>query len=133
MQTDKTDDYVAYRLKQAEETYEAACVLYEAHYWNSVVNRLYYACFYAASALLIHHRVLTKSHAGVIGQFSQHFVRTGLIDEDSFKVYSKLLNWRNKGDYNDLFDFSKDDVTPMLSGARRFIDSVKGLAEIKPL
>lgn len=127
---DNRDDYVRYRLKQAEETYNAALVLYEAHYWNSVVNRLYYACFYAASALLTYHHISAKSHAGIIGQFSQHFVRTGLIDSGVFKAYSKLLNWRTKGDYSDLFDFTREDVAPMLPSTRRFIDQVSGLIKV---
>lgn len=33
--------FVRYRLEKAEETYQAAQVLYEAAQWNSVVNRLY--------------------------------------------------------------------------------------------
>lgn len=37
--------FVRYRLEKSEETYQAAQVLYEAAQWNSVVNRLYYACF----------------------------------------------------------------------------------------
>ena len=45
--------YVRYRLEKAQEVYEAACVLYNAAQWNSVINRLYYACFYSASALLL--------------------------------------------------------------------------------
>lgn len=61
--------YVCYRLEKAQEVYQAACVLYDASQWNSVINRLYYACFYSASALLLHRHVSAKSHSGVIGQF----------------------------------------------------------------
>ena len=45
--------YIRYRLAKAQETYEAASILFEAGQWNSVINRLYYACFYSASALFI--------------------------------------------------------------------------------
>lgn len=27
-------------------------------------------------------------------------------------MYSQLFTWRQKGDYDDLFDFDKDKVTP---------------------
>ena len=119
--------FVRYRLEKAEETYQAAQVLYEAAQWNSVVNRLYYACFYAASAILLHRHISAKSHAGIIGQFSENVVRTGEVSIDDFRVYSKLLNWRTKGDYSDLYDFSKEDIDMVMIPARHFIDQVKGL------
>ena len=34
--------------------------------------------------------------------------------KEEFRVYAKLLSWRSKGDYNDLYDFCKEDVEPMM-------------------
>lgn len=53
--------YIRYRLEKAQEVYEAAKVLYNASQWNSVINRLYYACFYSASALLLFITNLSRS------------------------------------------------------------------------
>ena len=122
-------DYVQYRLEKAVETYHAAQVLYDAECWNSVINRLYYSCFYAASALLMHNDISAKTHAGVIGKFSEHFVKNNIFNIDEFRVYAKLLTWRTKGDYNDLYDFNKEDVTPMLAPTKHFIDKVKTLID----
>ena len=58
--------YVRYRLEKAQEVYEAAKILYDASQWNSVINRLYYACFYSASAILLYYGISAKSHAGVL-------------------------------------------------------------------
>ena len=52
-----TQEFIQYRIEKAEEVYQAACILYEAGQWNSAVNRLYYACFYVASALLLQQKV----------------------------------------------------------------------------
>ena len=76
--------YVRYRLEKSLEVYKAACVLYDAAQWNSVINRLYYACFYSASALLLYKHIIAKSHSGVIGQFSENMVRTGIFSVDEF-------------------------------------------------
>lgn len=122
--------YIRYRLEKAQEVYEAARVLCDAKQWNSVVNRLYYACFYSASALLLYHRISAKSHAGVIGQFSEHIVRPGVISTEEFRVYAKLLNWRSKGDYNDLYDFCQEDTEPMMPKVKHFIDKVASLIQI---
>ena len=46
-------DLVRYRLQRARQTLEDARILANASRWNPCVNRLYYACFYAVSALLL--------------------------------------------------------------------------------
>ncbi len=121
------NEYIAYRINKAEEVYTAAVILYDAGQWNSAINSLYYACFYVASALLLKRGVGAKSHAGVIAKFSECVVRTGEVTADEYRVFSKLLNWRTKGDYNDMFDFSKEDVDDVLQPTRQFIDKVKTL------
>lgn len=52
--------YIRYRLEKAQEVYQAALILYEAEQWNSVINRLYYACFYSASAMLLYKNISAK-------------------------------------------------------------------------
>ena len=122
--------YIRYRLEKAAEVYEAARILYDAGQWNSTVNRLYYACFYSASALLLYRHVAAKSHAGVISQFSEYLVRPGLISKDDFRIYAKLLNWRSKGDYNDLYDFSREDVEPMMPKVKAFLDKITFMIQL---
>lgn len=125
MATTLKEEYIAYRLDKAEEVFEAAKILYDAAQWNSCINRLYYSCFYAASALLMRRGIGAKSHSGVIAKFSDAAVRSGEMTADDYRVYSKLLNWRTKGDYSDLFDFCKDDVDDVMQPTRIFIDKVK--------
>lgn len=84
----------------------------------------------AASAILLHRHISAKSHAGIIGQFSENIVRSGEVSIDDFRVYSKLLNWRTKGDYSDLYDFNKEDIDMVMLPARHFIDQVKGLIDL---
>lgn len=65
MKDDERDAYVKYRLEKSEETYEVAELLIENGKWNSAVNRLYYASFYAVTGLLVKSRIdNTKSHSG---------------------------------------------------------------------
>jgi len=45
------DDYIKYRFQRAEESFQDALILAENERWNTVINRLYYACFYAVIAL----------------------------------------------------------------------------------
>ena len=125
--TDNRESFIDYRLAKADEVYKAAEVLYTASQWNSAVNRLYYACFYAASALLLKRSIGAKSHSGVIAKFSENVVASGEMTVADFRVYSKLLNWRSKGDYSDMFDFSKEDLDDVMQPAKLFIDKTKQL------
>lgn len=62
--------YIRYRLEKAQEVYQAACILYDAQQWNSVINRLYYACFYSASALLLY----SKEDVQPMMEPTKHFI-----------------------------------------------------------
>ena len=53
MTNEERIEYVKYRIESAYKTYDAAKVLAENGFWNSAVNRLYYATFYAVNALLV--------------------------------------------------------------------------------
>ena len=54
------EDYINYRFHRAEESFEEALILAKEERWNAVINRLYYACFYAVIALLIKNNISTK-------------------------------------------------------------------------
>ena len=121
------DDYIKYRLDRAHETYEVAKLLVDNKAWNSAVNRLYYAAYYAISALLIKSGVPTKTHAGVKTQFLLHFIKSGKINLDYGKVYADLFDWRQKGDYGDFFDFKEEDLLSVLEPTRLLIIEVERL------
>ena len=104
--------------------------MYKNQQWNAAVNRLYYACFYAASAVLLYRHIGAKSHAGVLGMFSENIVRSNEISMDVFRVYSKLLGWRTKGDYSDMFDFTKEDLDMVMEPTRTFLDNVIPLIKL---
>lgn len=90
-----------------------------------MVNRLYYACFYAVIALLIKNDIEAQSHDGSRNQFGLNFVKPGLIDKKYGKLYSKLFDLRQKGDYGDLFDYDKETVEPLIDETRSFIGVIK--------
>ncbi len=111
--------YIDYRLEKSDETLEVARILVEHQKWNSAINRIYYAVYYAVSALLFRDELSTKTHAGVKSQFFLGYIKDGPIDARFGKVYSDLFDWRHKGDYNDFFDFSEADVKGACPSRRR--------------
>ena len=63
--TEWSKDLVLYRIDRAHDTLEDARILANAERWNACVNRLYYACFYAVSALLLSNGLSSSKHSGV--------------------------------------------------------------------
>ncbi len=118
-------DYINYRLDRAYEAFEDAKLLAEHDRWNTAINRLYYASFYAIIALLIKNGIETQTHDGVRTQFSLQFVKTGKIDKKFGKLFSKLFDYRMKGDYGDLFNFDKDIVEPLFEEVELLIKTIK--------
>ena len=125
MKPSDRQSYAEYRIIKASETYEVALLLFENQRWASVVNRLYYACFYAVGALWVKMELYPKSHTGVKTQFFLNFIKTGKIPLELGKLYSDLFDWRQKGDYGDFFDFEEKDVEPFLEPCRDLIHLIK--------
>lgn len=41
------------------------------------------------------------------------------------KIYSKLFDMRQKGDYGDLYDYDEETVLPLIDFTREFIEEIK--------
>lgn len=120
---------VDYRLEKSKRTLEDALKIIELKMWVTAANRLYYAAYYAVSALLIYNNINTKTHDGIIRMFNQHFVYTGKIDKELARQYNLLYTMRLTGDYGDCFDLQENDVLPLVEPARIFIAKIGEMLE----
>lgn len=121
------EDYSNYRIQKAKDTILEVEKHIQNEFWNTAINRMYYACFYAVSALLVKHGIETSSHKGIRQLFGQMFVKTGKFDTDLAKHYADLFEKRHKGDYNDFFDFDKETVIRLLPVSKKFIEKIEKL------
>ena len=85
----------AYRFLRAKETLKEIPYLKQQGYYNTAVNRLYYACYYAAVALLIKHEINPGTHAGVKQMIGLHFVATGRMSRELGRCFSLLFERRH--------------------------------------
>jgi len=122
MSEDYKKDYIKYRLDRAFETLNDVKVLKESKSWNSCINRLYYASYYAVTALLLKHKYETNTHRAVKSQFGLYFIKTGIISKEYGQLFSDLADWRHKGDYGDLFNFDEQSVIPLIEPVEEFIN-----------
>ena len=69
----------------------------------------------------------TSSHSGCRQKFGQLFVQNGKISKDLAKLYTDLFEKRQKGDYNDFFDFDRDTVRRLYEPSKLFIQKIEEL------
>lgn len=115
------------KIQKANDTYNQAVGISELGYWSAVANRLYYSCYYITTALLIKYMHSAQTHSGVIRLFGLHFVSNGIVSKEHSKLYSKLFELRQTGDYDELFNLTEEDVKPLIQPAREFINSITEL------
>ena len=121
-----------YRLEKADNAIIEAKDCAAMEHWTLAANRLYYAAYYASSALLIFEGYSAKTHEGTIGMLGQHFVRTGILTNEDGALIARLQNMRHSGDYDDFMDWSQQDVEPYISKVEAFISKVKGIIASSP-
>ncbi len=115
------------RVAKAHQALHEAKGTAQMQFWNTAINRLYYAVYNMASALLIKNGYNAQTHAGVARLLAQYYVKTGIIPEEVGKNYNRLFDLRQTGDYDDWRTIEEEDVTKMLEPAEMFIQTIEEL------
>ena len=58
-----------------------------------------------------------------------HFIKTGVFDKKYGQLLSELFDWRQKGDYENIFDYDKESVQPLFIPVEEMLNVIK--AEIQ--
>ena len=122
-------EYIQYRFRRSQESLEEALIMIQNKKWNTAVSRLYYSCFYAGIALVLKDNIESRSHRGVRTIFSDTFIKTGKLDVKYGKLFSHRADYRQKGDYGDLYDYDEKIVLPLVDQVKEFISEIKILIE----
>ena len=118
---------VELEIERAEKITEQFETLREQQYWDTLVNRMYYAAFHAVSALLIHNAMQVHTHRGALNVFNKEFVRTGEFTLEEGHLFSKLEGLRERGDYNCFVDATEDEIVPLIEPLKALIAKIKGM------
>jgi uncharacterized protein (UPF0332 family) len=129
MTDDERHDMVTYRLQRAKETIAEVNLHVENELWTTAVNRIYYACFYAASGLLLKYNINAQTHGGARQMLGLHFLKTGLISQELGNSYSRIFDMRNSGDYNDFVEFTETEVILNIPPASDLIKKIEELVK----
>ncbi len=126
---EERDIIVQHRLARANETLDEAKDLLNLERWHGAANRLYYACYYTVSALLVKHGHIAHTHGGTKGLLGKYFVITNIISDEQNMLYGKLFELRQSGDYSDWIIIKEENIKPLLKPAEKFIETIKNLIE----
>ena len=117
----------SYRMEKSAAVFVEAEDNAKLGHWTLVANRLYYSVFYCTLALLVDKGFSAHTHAGVIHILGKEFVLAGLLSPDDARLVSRLQNMRQSGDYDDMFDWTEEDVQPLIEPTRALLEKMKGL------
>lgn len=75
-------DLCRYRLDKAKDDLGVSKSNLENKNFSQSINRSYYSMFHAARALFALESYDSKKHSGIISYFTQHFIKTGMIEPE---------------------------------------------------
>jgi len=125
LKDDEIATLIKYRLDQAQTALNDAKFLLDGNRSpQSIVNRAYYAMFYAALALLQKIGKVPSKHTGVISLFDTEFVLKGIFNKELSKSFHKAFELRQVSDYKTFKPISKEKAEEVLNNAVYFVEAV---------
>ena len=93
MKQEDNNNIITYRLEQAQTALDDAIYLSAGgRSPQSIVNRCYYAMFYATLALLQDIGKAPTKHSGIISLFDTEYVIKGISPASCLKIFTRLLS-----------------------------------------
>ena len=118
-------DLSKYRLEKEEPVLKTAKRLLDDEDYASANNRAYYSIFHAMRAVIALDGEDYKKHSAVIARFSEKYLKTDVLPREFGKLVSNASRIRNRSDYQDFYICSIDDTRALVTGAEKFLESVK--------
>ncbi len=117
---------IKYRLERANQTLQdAKLLLVQGGTPASIINRSYYAMFYAVLALLVTVDRETSQHSGVISAFDEMFIKRNVFPKEMSKMFHRAFDLRQTGDYEDVTDIDLEQAEQVLKSAEEFIKTIE--------
>ena len=128
MEAEDIKTLVNLQLEKAHRFLDQADEMYSMKYWDLAANRYYYACYHAVQGLFIASGLpATKKHSGTVTQFSLHFVKSGKVDTTYGSFLARMMQLRQKADYNCAYEISEKDLAEQVSLSKDFLKKIEEL------
>jgi uncharacterized protein (UPF0332 family) len=126
MKVEEIEILIKHRLEQAREALDDAKYLIDGNRSpQSIVNRSYYAMFYAALALLQNISKAPSKHSGVISLFDTEFVMKGIFSKELSKHFHKAFELRQTADYKIIKPITLSRAKEAWNKATDFVQEIR--------
>lgn len=126
MKQEDKNNIIIYRLEQAQTALDDAIYLNAGgRSPQSIVNRCYYAMFYATLALLQDIGKAPTKHSGIISLFDTEYIMKGIFPRALSKDLHKAFELRQTSDYKVRPTLSEEQVKEEIDKTSRFVEAVK--------
>jgi len=96
---------------------------------RSIINRTYYAMFYAVLALLVFEAFSSSKHSGVLAYFNKRYIRDGIFPVELGRSVNKAFELRQSGDYREYVELTYEQVELLIEEAKVFVKEVNAYLE----
>lgn len=113
---------VRLKMQYANATMDEIPVHCEHGFFNTAANRLYYACYYAATAALLTRNLKIKSHDSVCQQLGFVFVvNEQLLTKEEGRLYRLLFQNRTAADYDETTECTRENIEELYPKAKALL------------
>jgi len=120
---------IQHQIEKAHHFINQADEMMALGHFDLAVNRFYYACYHIVQALFLKKQIAVRTHSGIISQFSQHFVKTGIIAIEEGSLLARLFQLRQKADYNCAYNVSDEEAKSLAEPSHQFVEKVTAVIE----
>src|SRR5215211_7595603 len=112
------------RMEQAQETLKEAEALQDHDLWRGVINRSYYAMFYAVLALSALKDVAVSKHTHAVAFFDKEFIHKGIFPKELSRALHYGFDQRQTSDYGEIWEIERGEAEIALSEATSFVKAI---------
>jgi uncharacterized protein (UPF0332 family) len=120
---------VEYRIEKARVAVEDVEQVSGLKRWSAAANRMYYALYYAATALLIANGYVCRTHTGMITLLHKHFVLKGVLTKAEGRLVGKVFDIRQEADYDDFIDADENLIQEYFPQVKALVEKMISLIE----
>jgi uncharacterized protein (UPF0332 family) len=118
---------VQYRIEKAYAALEDVDKPIAMKMWSVAANRLYYALYYAATALLVRDKHSVYTRGGVIILLNQYYVKPAILTKEDGWLYGRVFAFRQGSDYDDFIDANEEEVMVYLPKVKDLVAKIVSL------
>ena len=113
-------------LKKSHEAISSAESNFQNKFYSTCQNRLYYAIFYAVTALAYKEDFITSKHSQLMSWFNKKYIYTDKIfDEQLFRIYKEAFTNRRKSDYDFMYEPDDKEILASIEETKYFVSEIE--------